>query len=94
MRRKTMNEIYKKSLYIWLDLMTEEFNTGSEFLYRGEYLEKMFLASRIIYNKIKDNDKTPIDYLFKLELDLDLKLSEAEYLDNRILEEQKVVHEQ
>lgn len=89
-----MNEIYKKSLYIWLDLVTEEFNTGSEFLYIGEYHEKMFLASRIIYNKIKDNNKTPIDYLFKLELDLELKLSEADYLENRILEEQKVVHEQ
>lgn len=89
-----MNDIYKKSLYIWLDLMTEEFNTGSEFLYIGEYHEKMFLASKIIYNKIKDNEKTPISYLVELELALKLKLSEAEYLENRILEEQKVVHGQ
>lgn len=87
-----MNEIYKKSLYIWLDLMTEEFNTGSEFLYVGEYHEKMFLAAEIIYKKIKDNEKTPVFYLFELELDLKLKLSEADYLENRILEEQKVMH--
>lgn len=89
-----MNEIYKKSLYIWLDMMTEEFSTGSEFLYRGEYLEKMFLASRVIYNKIKNNEKILISFLLELELDLKLKLSEADYLENRILEEQEVVHGQ